>query len=60
MLDDLVGALTVEEYSPMKRGLKVERRTDARRLVKNVEEYSPMKRGLKGRPSGSPSAPRGC
>ena len=45
----------VEEYSPMKRGLKgsgimstIRKTTDeeASRAVK-VEEYSPMKRGLK-------------
>ena len=36
----------VEEYSPMKRGLKVYARV-SKPPKGQVEEYSPMKRGLK-------------
>ena len=47
MEPSLSPSLQVEETSPMKRGLKVERRICVPRR-RRVEENSPMKRGLKG------------
>ena len=42
-----VGECLVEEYSPMKRGLKVRAQGVVHGGIPVVEEYSPMKRGLK-------------
>jgi molybdopterin converting factor small subunit len=42
-------ASVVEEYSPMKRGLKEWTDQLGTTRVHVVEEYSPMKRGLKGK-----------
>ena len=46
MICAAVSCVVVEEYSPMKRGLKGEN-SDEIDVGRRVEEYSPMKRGLK-------------